>query len=365
MGQKHSFIFLPDISGFTEFVSNTEVEHSQHIVAELLELLIDNDALGLTLAEIEGDALFYYKTDYVPSPQELINQVENLYVLFHSHLKQYEKRRICNCGACSTANELTLKFIAHAGPLDFIQIKDQRKPYGKEVITAHRLMKNTIPMDDYLLVSEGIYNTWSEQIKTDLPSQASQSTYDLGVVEYQYYELIPLKDKAKLPDLNLQKSQDSKTLASAEILVNKKPEDVFELITNFKYRMKWSKGIDDFKYEENRVNRLGTKHMCVLNGSLIEFETVTKDSEQQKLVYGERTQDVPVIKPLVTYFIVEEEQGKSRVTIEGVTESNSFLMRLLKPLLKRKLRKTIKEVLDNFKVFAETFSESMMSQEHH
>lgn len=191
MANNYSFIFLPDISGFTEFVSHTEVMHSQHIIAELLELLIDHQTLGLTLAEIEGDALFYYKNKSVPGPKELMDQVENMYIAFHSHLKLYEQQRICNCGACSTANNLTLKFIAHAGPLDFITIKDQTKPYGKEVITAHRLMKNTVPIDDYLLISEGIFNNWSEAIQTDLPQKTSASEYDLGVVKYQYFELIP------------------------------------------------------------------------------------------------------------------------------------------------------------------------------
>ena len=53
-----SLLFLPHISGFSEFVQSTEVEHSQHVVAELLELLIDANSAEMTLAEIEGDVLF-------------------------------------------------------------------------------------------------------------------------------------------------------------------------------------------------------------------------------------------------------------------------------------------------------------------
>ena len=33
-----SLLYIPDISGFTEFVHQTEIEHSRHIVSELLEL---------------------------------------------------------------------------------------------------------------------------------------------------------------------------------------------------------------------------------------------------------------------------------------------------------------------------------------
>ena len=60
-----SLLFLPDISGFTEFVQSTEKEHSQHVISELLEVLIEADNLGLELAEIEGDALFFYKENEV------------------------------------------------------------------------------------------------------------------------------------------------------------------------------------------------------------------------------------------------------------------------------------------------------------
>ena len=61
-----SLLFLPDISGFTEFVQTTEVGHIQHIISELLQLLIDADILDLELAEVEGDALFFYKAPSFP-----------------------------------------------------------------------------------------------------------------------------------------------------------------------------------------------------------------------------------------------------------------------------------------------------------
>ena len=55
-----SLLFIPDISGYTNFIQTTEVEHSQHVIAELLEILIDANDSGFELAEIEGDALFFY-----------------------------------------------------------------------------------------------------------------------------------------------------------------------------------------------------------------------------------------------------------------------------------------------------------------
>lgn len=75
-----SLLFLPDISGFTEFVQTTEVEHSQHVISELLEILIDANTENLQLVEIEGDALFFYKEKEIPSLEKLLVQVEHMFV---------------------------------------------------------------------------------------------------------------------------------------------------------------------------------------------------------------------------------------------------------------------------------------------
>ncbi len=107
-----SLIFIPDISGFTEFVNKTEITHSQHIISELLELLIKTNDLNLKVAEIEGDAILFIKDASVPSIEDLISQSEKMFLQFHRHLLQYETQRICNCGACSAASGLSLKIIA-------------------------------------------------------------------------------------------------------------------------------------------------------------------------------------------------------------------------------------------------------------
>ena len=86
-----SLLFLPDISGFTEFVQSTEAKHSQHVIAELLELLVEANTENLQLAEVEGDALFFYKEGEIPSMEKLLAQVETMFTAFYSHLKLIEK----------------------------------------------------------------------------------------------------------------------------------------------------------------------------------------------------------------------------------------------------------------------------------
>ena len=356
MAQANSLIFLPDISGFTNFVSSTESEHSQHIIAELLELLIDNEELDLTLSDIEGDAIFYYKYKSVPTQEELFNQVKKMFVNFHSHLKLYEERRICQCGACCSASELNLKFFAHAGEMDFIKIKEDKKPYGQDVIVAHRLMKNDVPIDDYLLVSQGVFDAWGVDVVSipiELEGIKGHTEYDLGRVDYQYFKLNPFRKYAKLPN-------PVKTIISTDPVIKisetikKAPQDLFELVSNLDHRLKFNTDVDGFKYQKDRVNRVGTKHTCVVNNKNIEFETVTNnDFGKDKLVYGELTHDFPIIKDMATFFVIEPEGEQSKITIEAHPQNPSFLSKIALFFLKGILARSTKSLIKNLKSEAE------------
>lgn len=122
MALDKSLIFIPDISGFTHFVQTIEKEHSEHVIAELLEVLINSNTESLHLAEVEGDALFFYKEGDIPSQEKLLAQVETMYTAFYSHLKMIKTNRICPCNACASAPNLELKIVLHSGDLQFMTV---------------------------------------------------------------------------------------------------------------------------------------------------------------------------------------------------------------------------------------------------
>src|SRR5687767_3291041 len=103
-GPQEALIFIPDISGFTKFVTDTEVSHAKHIIEELLEIIIDANKIGLEVSEVEGDAILFYRFGKAPTSPDLTDQIKEMFSKFHTHLKKYERQRICNCGACCTAS---------------------------------------------------------------------------------------------------------------------------------------------------------------------------------------------------------------------------------------------------------------------
>jgi len=154
---KHTgLIFIPDISGFTHFVNSVELKHSQHIISELLEIILDANQMDLNVSEVEGDAILFYKLGESPNLEITYKQVEKMFLSFHKHLERYESLRTCQCNACVSAIHLSLKIISHYGEFTEFKIKDFLKLIGKDVIIAHQLLKNDIPQHEYWLITNDL-----------------------------------------------------------------------------------------------------------------------------------------------------------------------------------------------------------------
>lgn len=335
---QNAILFIPDISGFTEFVHHTDINHSRHIISELLELLIDSNTIGLQLAEIEGDALFLYKLENKVDIATLNKQIETMYLAFHKHIKRYEFQRICHCGACSSAYNLKLKFVVHHGEIEFIQVKDSKKPYGSHVIQVHRLLKNNVPIEEYALFTENVLPLTSKNEENKLVAQ-----YDFGDITFTYNALSHLKKN--LPKINpIPEDVPKHKLFDQTETIKIEATELYEVISNFDYKLLWTKGVDKLEYEKNKVNRAGTKHKCLVNKNQeIEFTTIKKTENKNQLVYAESTTSAPFTKRVNNYFVLEQlDNGYTKLKIEMFADFKGVGI-LMKPLLKRELKKNVPE----------------------
>lgn len=187
-------IFFPDISGFTEFVNNTEIEHGQMIIAALLEEIIESNKQDFIVSEIEGDSILFYKKDKSLEISELLELSVKVYKDFHKRRNEIDNSTHCSCGACSSVNKLTLKFIIHTGEVKSIKIFNFEKLYGLDVIIAHRLLKNNINSNEYILIT----NNSSADIQTVSvpagligPQPFLQNYGNIGTIEGYYFDFNP------------------------------------------------------------------------------------------------------------------------------------------------------------------------------
>ena len=354
-----SLLFIPDISGFTKFIQTTEANHSQHVIAELLELLIESNTLDMNLAEVEGDALFFYKENFIPSQEKLLAQIETMFTAFYSHLSVLEKNRICPCNACASAPNLQLKIIVHSGDLQFMEIQGNRKPFGQQVIESHRLLKNPIESDNYVLISESLrqeVGLCSEYDSKLYHFEKGKNMYDGVEISFVYSKIdnnnLNLKTFETPEEVNLpgppNLTYEKNFSVSAEVLL--------EYITNYQYRYHWVKGVDKFGYKEDEVTRLGTEHTCSINGKLLDFVTVVKPVEPGQLVYGELlTNPPPIVDKIYQFYIITPQlDGSSKLTIELNWIARSPLKKMIIALFaKRIFKKNLVSAVENLHSFVE------------
>lgn len=142
---QHGHLFIADISGYTSYLATTELEHSQEILSELLEIIVRRFETLLTLHKLEGDAVFAYVPDAkVQRGETLLELLESTYCAFRDRQLSMQRATTCNCNACRNIPALDLKFFAHHGAYLFQQIGSTREMIGSDVNLIHRLTKNHI-----------------------------------------------------------------------------------------------------------------------------------------------------------------------------------------------------------------------------
>lgn len=140
-----SYLLIADVSGYTEFLAGSELEHAQGIMHNLMTALVEAIAPPMRLAKFEGDAVFCAApAEGVSRPQTILDGVDDIYCRFAGALERIRLNTTCPCQACRKAGDLNLKFVLHHGEYVEQSIAGQNELVGAPVIVVHRLMKNRI-----------------------------------------------------------------------------------------------------------------------------------------------------------------------------------------------------------------------------
>jgi len=323
-GFQKALFFIPDISGFTSFTYDVEIEHSAHIISELLKVLLEANQLELRVSEIEGDAILFYRLGKPSSQSELARQAEVMFLNFHQHLLHYKQNRICQCGACSTAHRLTLKFITHHGKLTIRRIQAHRKLFGPDVILVHRLLKNSIPVDEYLLITESIPPDIGQE-ESDWNFEKGEDTYErIGPVQYRYFPMRFLRKKvpAESPPADY---KDYGELFSVSRKIPSSLKRVHRLVTDIDLKSKWYFGVRAIRREQNKLDVVGSRHKCILPLGAVDLEIASQKVEKGVIEYVERTRDIPWIGPLNIIITMKRiNEDETHVSIRAHFRKSGF-----------------------------------------
>lgn len=165
---KRAFLLIADIGGYTRFmtVHRINLSHAQYVVAQLLEAVIDAAGSRLKLSKLEGDAAFFYgDLDKDGDATEYASLVSDIRRAFVARRNELTVDRLCNCDGCTQAGDLNLKFVAHQGEIALQKIKQHTELAGVDVILVHRFLKNSVPVPEYVLMSEPVHEGLSSGLK--------------------------------------------------------------------------------------------------------------------------------------------------------------------------------------------------------
>jgi carbon monoxide dehydrogenase subunit G len=344
-----ALLFMPDISGFTEFVSNNEIIHAQSIIQEVLEILIESNNIQLEVQEIEGDAIFFYRVGLPPSVEELLQQIQVMFSRFHQHLQLYERQRICPCGACTSAANLKLKIIAHFGEVTGYSVKKHQKLFGRDVIVVHRLLKNNLNSKEYALMTLPLLNGAKPPEKFPdwfMPEEASEN-YDVGEIRFQVSDLTKLREQLPPPQItDLRLSGKAKQVFTVEDIIPAPPADVFGAIFDISQRPQWMEGVKQIEMvTKDLINRVGTMHRCITdskNNPVLVTEYAHIGDGKAVLVEMER-------KGLsgCRFTVQQEGEAGTRLTIDMLIKNNPLLLAFFNLFMKNKLRSKLTKSITN------------------
>ena len=317
--ENRGLLFIPDISGFTRFVNEVEIEHSRFIIQQLLETLIRANDSDLQISEIEGDAILFYKFGEREELGTLYKQVEKMFKAFHQYLIGYDNRKIFQCKPCISAINLNLKVITHYGEFTPLNVQQFNKLIGKDVIVAHQLLKNDIPQHEYWLVTKNV-DKQPVELTPWMQWNTSLKETESGEINFYYTQLGPLKNDIQKPTLESELSKKIKILSvSRDYDIDIKT--LCYTVVHFEFRHLWQVGIKAIDEVEHFLPGIGSRHRHVLDNGRTEMMYISSFvyDPDGKTVFSETNEK----DKSTTSFVAEKISAQtSRLTIEIYHQPN-------------------------------------------
>ena len=149
---------IADISGYTGYLADVELDHAQDILADLIGAVVSALRPNFRLAKLEGDAAFTFMTAETIDGSMLLDTIERCYFGFRRRRRDVRQATSCECNACVRIPDLDLKFVVHHGEAIVQKVAGRQELLGSDVIVVHRLLKNevveTLGIGAYALISQ-------------------------------------------------------------------------------------------------------------------------------------------------------------------------------------------------------------------
>jgi uncharacterized protein YndB with AHSA1/START domain len=300
---QEGYLIIADITGYTQYLSQSELEHAQETLAVLLELLVDHTRPPLVISRLAGDAVISYGLrDNFYSGQTFIEMIEDTYLAFRKAIEQMVLNNTCRCNACANVSSLDLKFFLHYGTFALQRIGDHDELVGSDVNLIHRLLKNHVTEATgcrayTLYTGAAVRQLGIEDIRAAMTPHLEEYEH-LGAVKVWIQDMHPVWERKR--DASRITIPPERVSLELETEIDMPPERVWDYLSQPEFR-KTLLGSDRQEIHNLMQGRVGpgSIYQC-FHGDRIIPETVLEWQPFEKIVTQDLT-PIPKTSVLVEY----------------------------------------------------------------
>ncbi len=337
MKKRHDgYLVISDITGYTAFLNESELEHAEDSLSNLLELLIDRNRPPLVISRLEGDAVISYAPlASLLQSQTLVDLIESMYVAFRKALEIMVANTTCPCTACRNLSSLDLKFLVHYGTFVLQKLASYDELVGTDVNLVHRLVKN------HIVEETGVkaYAAYTEAAVDALRLGEMTSTMILHTENYEHLGAV----KVYVQDMDVVWNARREAIRIAveveDALVTfehdfkVEPSLLWEYLTKPEYRaILWGADSQKTANQSNGKTGPGAVYRCA-HGKSISIHTVL-DWRPFEYYTVQIPDEAPRTTYLLTYHLTPTAHG-TRFSVARSHSKGPLLLRLLNDLVGR------------------------------
>ncbi len=191
---KTGFLVVADISGYTRFLADTELEHANGIIKDLFDAMVPEFNKSVTISKFMGDAIFAHVENVAyEKSQFMIDFSYRIYSAFADRKELININTDCECNACTHMNELDLKMFLHYGEYGVQDFNGNKELAGTDVNAIFRLMKNSVVettnIEAYLLITQNALNAMEIDFNEAEPLANSETYEHIGELKFLVEDL--------------------------------------------------------------------------------------------------------------------------------------------------------------------------------
>lgn len=287
----NGYFIISDISGYTDFLTESELDHANEILSGLMGVITKNVFQPLKISNFQGDAvLMYADASQVILGQTLVHQMETIYFEFTKHLKNMAFNTSCKCKACHNMPKLDLKFFIHYGTYAIQKIQDREELSGTDVILIHRLMKNSVVektgVEAYALFTEQAINALNINDYSDTYIDHVEIIEKIGPINIKVYSLHDLWKREQLREENKVVIDSKNEWIRLEQELPVPPNLAWDYITNANLKKDWLNLAAISVDNKNNKYDVGSSYHCVHESGEFHYEIVDWHPFKSITYYG-------------------------------------------------------------------------------